>query len=125
MDHQKAAGHLAAERARLEALLQGVAPSSDAGELSHIDQHPADSGTEIFEQERDASLRRDAEAELQEVALAEERLGQGSYGLCVECGATIPDERLRAVPATRYCLDHERLAERRAFTQPNAGELAS
>ena len=32
------------------------------------------------------------------------RLRAGTYGICVDCGETIPDERLRLVPDTPYCV---------------------
>ena len=42
------------------------------------------------------------EGALAEVEAALERLRRGAYGVCEETGKTIPDERLRAVPWTRY-----------------------
>jgi len=39
------------------------------------------------------------------------RLAEGRYGRCDVCGGTIPDERLVAVPATRFCLSHQWQAE--------------
>jgi RNA polymerase-binding transcription factor DksA len=68
------------------------------GELSSIDQHPADSGTDLFEQERDASLIDRLRAELEAIERAERRIEEGTYGLSVESGEAIPDARLEAVP---------------------------
>ena len=31
---------------------------------------------------------------------------EGTYGRCIECGQSIPFERLEAVPATAYCINH-------------------
>lgn len=56
---------------------------------------------------------------LQEVEDALERLAEGTYGHCADCDATIPLARLRAVPWTRYCAEHQEALEareaRRAF----------
>lgn len=46
---------------------------------------------------------------LREVEAAQERLRQGTYGRCEECGEAIPVARLQAYPSARLCLaDQER-----------------
>ena len=82
------------------------------GELSAIDQHQADVGTETFNRERDLSILEQVEAELADVAHALRRLDDGTYGTCEVCGREIPEERLEALPATRLCLEHQAEAER-------------
>jgi DnaK suppressor protein len=42
--------------------------------------------------------------ELDEIADALRRLGSHAYGFCESCRAPIAVPRLRAVPATRFCL---------------------
>ena len=32
------------------------------------------------------------------------RVKAGTYGVCIDCGEEIPDERLRLVPDTPYCV---------------------
>ena len=39
------------------------------------------------------------------------RMDEGSYGLCVNCGKTIDEQRLEAVPWTPYCLKHAQRLE--------------
>jgi RNA polymerase-binding transcription factor DksA len=51
-----------------------------------------------------ADLSRDAD-ELRDVEAARQRLADGSYGICVDCGAEIGFERLQAEPAAARCLD--------------------
>jgi len=85
--------------------------AESVGELSSIDQHPADLGSETFERERELSLLEDVEAEIADVRRALVRLGRGSYGRCEACGRQIPDERLSAVPAARFCFEHQAAAE--------------
>jgi DnaK suppressor protein len=41
---------------------------------------------------------------LTEVELALSRLDSGTYGTCEQCGATIPLERLHAIPETAVCV---------------------
>ena len=49
--------------------------------------------------------------ELDEIEDAVLRLEAGSFGLCERCGRAIALARLRAMPATRYCLDCQQKAE--------------
>ena len=97
MDPKRAAELLSVERTRLEQTLAELRPDSGE-ELSHTDQHTADDGSELFEQERDAGLTDRLREELAAVKRAEERLILGTYGLSVESGEPIPDDRLEAVP---------------------------
>lgn len=52
---------------------------------------------------------------LREVDSALERMGKGTYGLCVECHETVEQERLLVDPLVRYCLDHLTAADRAAL----------
>ncbi len=83
-------------------------------ELSGVDQHQADIGTETFEREKDLSILENVEAELADIEHALERLTHGAYGVCEACGRPIDDERLEAMPATRLCLKDQSAAERQA-----------
>jgi RNA polymerase-binding transcription factor len=51
------------------------------------------------------SLLKQQKHELAEVIHALSKLNNRTYGICEESGDTIPVERLRAEPHTRYCLD--------------------
>ena len=97
MDPKRAAELLQAERSRIETALAAFGPPED-DELSDLDQHMADDATELFEEERDAGLAEKLREELAAVERAEQRLMQGTYGLSVESGEPIPDDRLEAVP---------------------------
>lgn len=107
------------ELARLEAVREvltgerlGEESEADSvAEVSTIDQHQADLGTETFERERDQSLLEDVEHEIADVHRAFVRLDRGTYGRCEACGTQIPDERLAVMPAARFCLEHQAAAE--------------
>ena len=74
----------------------------------------ADDASELFEQERDAGLAEELREELAAVERAEQRLMQGTYGLSVESGEPIPDDRLEAVPwAERTVEEQARYDQRR------------
>ena len=106
------------ERTRLQGIRDGLqreqedATSETGGELSSFDQHPGDSGTETFEMEKNVSLLEQVDDELLEVEAAVQRLERGSYGTCQVCGRPIGDERLEAMPATRFCIEDQAKAER-------------
>jgi DnaK suppressor protein len=51
--------------------------------------------------------------ELDEIHAAQARLETGSFGVCEDCGGTIPLTRLRAVPWARHCLGCQARDERR------------
>lgn len=76
------------------------------GELSDNDQHPADVGTETFEREKDLSILESLERELRDLGAALQRVDDGTYGICDACGEAIPEARLEAQPAARFCTEH-------------------
>lgn len=120
MDADEARTRLTEERQRLESLREGFddlnAESEEAslGELSSVDQHQADIGTETFNRERDLSILENVEAELADIEHAIRRLDEGTYGTCEACGKPIDDARLEAIPAARFCLEDQAVAEREA-----------
>jgi DnaK suppressor protein len=97
MDADRATELLARERARIERELETLRHRTDE-ELSHVDQHPADTGTELYEDERDEGLSDRLREELAAIERAEQRVKDGTYGRSVRSGEPIPDARLEAVP---------------------------
>jgi DnaK suppressor protein len=51
-------------------------------------------------------------ARLTEIDEALGRLDRGEYGLCVDCGESIPVARLRVIPTARRCVECAESAER-------------
>lgn len=117
MNDDRARQLLDAERTRLEGLRGRIDDAGDASqedslsELSTVDQHPADVGSETFERTKDLSFQEDVEGRLEDIARALDKLDDGTYGTCEVCGEAIPDERLEAVPAARYCVKHQAARE--------------
>ena len=58
-----------------------------------------------------AELSRDV-TELRQVEAARKRFADGSYGICVDCGAQIGFARLLAEPAAARCYDCQQRHER-------------
>ena len=122
MSDDGARERLAEEKSRLEDVKAGLeadgvgseSESESLSELSDIDQHQADTGTETFDRERDTSILEQVQAELADVEHALRRLDEGTYGTCEACGKAIGEERLEAQPAARFCLADQALAEREA-----------
>jgi RNA polymerase-binding transcription factor DksA len=98
----------AEEIASRRAHLRGDGENMRDGELADYDQHPADQGSETFEQERDETADMILEEEARRVKEAQQRLADGQYGVCVVCGGEIPPARLDAIPETIRCIDHQR-----------------
>lgn len=91
-------------------------------ELSRVDNHPADVGSELHEQEVDLTTEVFLDEESRRIAEALRALEAGTYGICVVCGREIPAERLKAVPEAVRCLQHQREfeAEHRQANQARA-----
>src|ERR1700693_5449833 len=84
-----------------EALRSG---SAAGGNLSSAPLHPADLGSDNFEQEFTLSLLQNQEQVLKEITEALTRINAGRYGRCEECDGIIPKGRLQAVPHTSHCV---------------------
>lgn len=98
------------QRSRRELAARLRARESDPvenAELSSVDQHPGELGSETFERERDLTALTMVESELDDIQRALRRIEQGDYGTCEECGKPIGDERLEAKPWARFCIVHQ------------------
>ena len=93
----------------------------DHDEHLHDSSAPADKDTHDFADT--ASVEREREAmfstllsegnRLADVEAALNRIHAGTYGVCEATGRTIPAERLRALPWTRFCREAVEEMERR------------
>jgi DnaK suppressor protein len=109
MDQARARELLASQRQRIEDALADLAVREDEEELSHLDQHSADDAQFLADEEVQEGLAERLREELEAVERAERRLADGTYGLSIESGEPIPDERLEAIPwAERTAAEQER-----------------
>lgn len=74
------------------------------GDLSSMPIHMADLGSDNFEQEFTLSLMETEEGTLGRIEAALERIEDGTYGVCEECGVKIPKQRLNAIPFAAMCV---------------------
>ncbi len=74
------------------------------GDLSSMPIHMADIGSDNFEQEFTLSLMETEEGTLGLIETSLERIEEGVYGQCEECGARIPKMRLNAIPYATLCI---------------------
>ena len=85
-------------------------------EYGHLqDALPGDSGDQsVADQQADLNLTmtdRHAEA-LAAVDAARERIRQGTYGYCIDCGTEIGYERLLAYPTAERCIEDQERVEK-------------
>lgn len=121
--------NLEAERHRLERLHEALlatapSPGRAPAEPSLYDLHPADAGTEAFERSKEIALLEHVTSQIAEIEEAERRLDEGTYGVCETCGRRIAPVRLEVLPATRYCVEHQASAERRARAGRSTSQVA-
>jgi DnaK suppressor protein len=106
VDPDRAKELLAAERARIERALAELA-HQDTGEPPDV-ADPANLAADLYQDELDLGQADDLRDELAAVERAEARLAAGTYGLSIESGKPIPDERLEALPAAERTVEEER-----------------
>ena len=112
---------LQALRARLrgdvEDIRDGAFGSEDAESRSPT--HPAELGSDNYEQDFALDLIRNEQETLGEIAVALKKCDEGTFGLCEGCledgrtqkQAAIPKTRLKEIPWARNCVECQRKAE--------------
>jgi DnaK suppressor protein len=105
MDPGRARELLTAERERIEQALAQL-EHQETGELSH-EEDPANLASDLYQDELDEGLSDGLREKLAAVERAEARLAAGTYGLSVDSGKPIPDERLEAVPTAERTVEEE------------------
>jgi DnaK suppressor protein len=105
MDPDRARELLAAQRARIERALARLGHQDTAEPAD--DQDPANLASELYQDELDEGRADDLRRELEAVRRAEARLAAGTYGLSIESGKPIPDERLEAIPTAERTAEEE------------------
>ena len=106
MDAERARELLAAERERIERALRRLGPVDDGEEADEYDA--ANRAADLYQDELNEGLEEDLREQLAAVERAEDRLTAGTYGLSIESGQPIPDERLEALPTAELTADEER-----------------
>jgi DnaK suppressor protein len=107
MDPDRARELLSRARSRIE---QALAALNGEGPLEGSDRRePGDENSEdLYQDEFNAGRVEDLQRELAALERAEARLAAGTYGLSIESGERIPDERLEAVPTAERTVEEQK-----------------
>ncbi len=107
------------ERRRVQAAIDNLheenpgSMSDESGEDAVYDNHLADTATVTYDRELDYTLEENSEHVLAEIDEALQRIEDGTYGTCTNCGKEIPAERLEARPWATLCIECQRHREGR------------
>jgi DnaK suppressor protein len=85
--------------------------AAETSELSHHDQHPADTASEVTDVDRENAMIEAADGQRAQVKAALARIDDGTYGTCVDCGRPIPDARLEVRPEAARCVEDQAKVE--------------
>jgi DnaK suppressor protein len=109
-DQASVRSRLSAERedteARLAALRRDFESivSSAASAAGADDEHDPEGSSTAFDRQHVAALIHQARDQLAHIDRAQQRLNDGSYGTCEQCGGPVGAERLAARPAAATCI---------------------
>jgi len=109
MDPGRARELLEGERQRVEHALASLHRGEREGHAEQEEPGERDS-EDLFERGLDDAREEDLRTQLEAVERAEARLAGGTYGLSVQSGEPIPDERLEAVPTAELTVEEQRAA---------------
>ena len=100
MDDERARTLLAAERGRVEQLLEATLGAARDDRVAASDQGDMTEPAEpLVNEQVDDAIVAGLRDRLDAIGRAEQRLADGTYGRSVRSGVMIPDERLEADPA--------------------------
>ena len=106
MDIERARALLAAERREIEQALGHRGHQDDGEDAGWLE--PGNLAAGLYLDELDEGLAEELGDRLAALERAEQRLAAGTYGLSVESGKPIPDERLEALPTAERTVEEER-----------------
>lgn len=106
MDVERARTLLAAERREIEQALSRRGHQDDGEDAGWLE--PGNLAADLYLDELDEGLAEELRDRLAALERAEQRLAAGTYGLSIESGHPIPDERLEALPTAERTVEEER-----------------
>jgi RNA polymerase-binding transcription factor len=83
------------------AVLRGEKPAMRAADFP---ADPADAGANLSEDDRTEAVLHSAMSQRSEIVAALQRIQEGGYGDCADCGRPIPEGRLEARPEASRCV---------------------
>ncbi|MFC4061428.1 TraR/DksA family transcriptional regulator [Planomonospora corallina] len=106
----------ATARMRLESMLSELDRSIGilrGGQPAFHERSAADAGAVLTDADRNQAMLDVATRQRRSVLEALKRIDDGRYGLCVDCGASVPEGRLEARPEAARCVQCQSRRERR------------
>jgi DnaK suppressor protein len=87
----------------LQAEADSLTEDREPGDVQ-FDEESGEGDTLAVERERDLALSAQARAAIEQIDEAIAKIKAGTYGECENCGTTIPEERLEALPHAALCV---------------------
>jgi DnaK suppressor protein len=103
---ERARALLAAERREIEQALSRRGHEDDGDDAGWLE--PGNLAADLYLDELDEGLAEELRDRLAALERAEQRLAAGTFGLSIESGQPIPDERLEALPTAERTVEEER-----------------
>jgi DnaK suppressor protein len=94
--------------------METEALKGNSGSLSHVPQHMAEQGSDVYGQSLSLDLAAADRRLIKEIDDALKRIDAGTYGVCELTGKPIRAERLEELPWARYSIEAARELERRS-----------
>jgi DnaK suppressor protein len=92
------------QAASLKAEAESLVEEMEPGDIQ-FDDESGEGGTVTVDRERDLALSAQALAAVEEIDHTLAKMGNGTYGICENCGRLIVKARLEALPYARLCID--------------------
>lgn len=102
-------------QAMRQRLMVAASALQNVDRVGAIGRHsePVDYAQAVHERSKSLALQLAISETQDEISRALDRMAMGLYGMCEECSARIPSDRLSVLPETTRCLDCQRAAELR------------
>lgn len=107
-------------RERLTALA-----AQQTGKAANFEVRPDGDHAWPAENPADITLKGMAALRYRQILNAIQKLDNGVYGICEDCGGGIDEERLEIIPEATSCVDCQRMNEKRSQAHLDAGEESS
>src|SRR6266849_2737034 len=121
IDLNKMKARLEAKRDELRSNIANLTEAKptpvDPIEASDGHQEFEDTAVDSLEMQQEQSILVNEQALLTQVERALERIDNGTYGKCVNCGQPIPEKRLEAIPWAERDVKCEELVEQRNLSR--------
>lgn len=79
--------------------------AAEISELSVYDNHPSDTASELYDEERGRALKEHEITIIEKIDAALNDISNGSYGKCRSCGKEISESRLEFIPYAEFCVE--------------------